>query len=135
MKLQKHLYELLFLAGLFAAVYLYGFAFDDFSETELVRLSYLWIGALVFGVHGLIASELDEIMAAGHAETIEDALRVRAETKGRSLLSKLASAMLLSFRGVRALFGGRSPFLQTVAATVLWLAALAFFFEAIFPSL
>ncbi len=135
MKLQKHLYELLFLAGLFAAVYLYGFAFDDFSETELVRLSYVWIGAIVFGAHGLIAWELREIMAAGQAETPQEALRVRSKTEGRSLLSKLSSSMLWSFLGVRALFGGRRPVLLAVAATLIWLAGLAFFFEAIFPAL
>ena len=68
--MKQHLYEFIFLAGLFGAVYLYGFSFDDFSETELVRLSYLWVAALVFGMHGLIASELNEIVASGQAATI-----------------------------------------------------------------
>lgn len=135
MKLSQRLYEVLFLAGLFGAVYLYVFAFDDFSETALVRLSYVWIAAVVFGTHGLIASELNEIVEAGEAATIGEAFAVRKKKAGRSFLSKMASVMMPSFLLVTAAGGRKRPFFSATLATVLWIAALAFFFEAIFPSL
>ena len=135
MKHSKRLYELIFLAGLFGTVYLYAFAFDDFSETELVRLSYLWVAALVFGTHGLIATELDEIVTAGRAETTKEAFEVRRKMGGRSFLSKMASVMMPSFLLVTAAGSRQRPFLTAVLATVLWIAGLAFFFEAIFPGL
>ena len=131
----QRIYELLFLAGLFGAVYLYAFAFDDFSETELVRLSYLWVAALVFGTHGLIASELNEIVAAGRATTTKEALAVRKKMEGRSFLSKMVSVMMPSFLLVTAAGSRQRPFFTAVLAAVLWIAGLAFFFEAIFPAL
>ena len=135
MKRSKHRYEFIFLAGLFGAVYLYGFSFDDFSETALVRLSYLWIAALVFGTHGLIASELSEIVASGQAATIKEAFEVRKKMEGRSFLSKMASVMMPSFLLLTAAGDHKRPFFSAVLATVLWIAGLVFFFEAIFPSL
>ncbi len=135
MKLSKHHYEIIFLAGLFGAAYLYGFSFDDFSETALVRLSYLWVAALVFGTHGLIASELSEIVASGQAATIKEAFEVRKKMEGRSFLSKMASVMMPSFLLITAASDRKRPFFSAVLATVLWIAGLAFFFEAIFPSL
>jgi uncharacterized membrane protein len=35
---------------------LYGFMFDNFSETELVQLSFLWVSMMGFGVGGLLLS-------------------------------------------------------------------------------
>ena len=134
MKRSKHVYEFAILIGLVAAVYLYGFSFDDFSETELVRLSYGWFAALVFGTHGLIACELKEVFDAGEAETPREALRVRRQTKNRSLLSIFASVALPSFLLITSATD-RRPFLTALLATVIWIALLAFFFEAIFPSL
>lgn len=37
-----------------AVAALYGFFFDNFSETELMQLSFLWISLMGFGVGGLI---------------------------------------------------------------------------------
>ena len=130
----KHVYEAAILIGLAAAVYLYGFAFDDFSETDLVRLSYGWFAALIFGTHGLIASELKEIFEAGQAETTREAIGIRKKTENRPVLSKFASLMLPSYL-LMTTAANRSSFLTAVLATVIWIALLAFFFEAIFPSL
>ena len=133
--MKQHRYEFIFLAGLFGAVYLYGFSFDDFSETELGRLSYLWVAALVFGTHGLIASELNEIVASGQAATVGEAFEVRKKMEDRSFLSKMASVMMPSFRLLTAASDRKRPFFSAVLAAVLWTAGLAFFFEAIFPFL
>ena len=134
MKLSKHVYEAAILIGLAAAVYLYGFAFDDFSETDLVRLSYGWFAALIFGTHGLIASELKDIFEAGQAETTSEALSVRKKTENRSILSKLATVMLPSYL-LMTTATNRNPLLTAILASVIWIALLAFFFEAIFPAL
>ncbi|MEM6345460.1 MAG: hypothetical protein AAF927_16330 [Bacteroidota bacterium] len=37
--------------------YLYLYAFDDHSETELVRLSYNWFPFLIFGLTGLAGQQ------------------------------------------------------------------------------
>ncbi len=135
MSRSKRVYELVMLAGLAAAVYLYAFHFDDFSETALVRISYLWIGALAFGGHGLLAGELNAIIEAGQAETRMEARQVRARQEGRSLLSRFATLWMLSYLLITPSKGRSRPFLTALLATVLWLAVLAFFLEAIFPQL
>ncbi len=134
MKLSKHVYEVFILIGLAAAVYLYGFSFDDFSETELVQLSYGWIAALAFGTHGLLACELKEIFDAGQAETTGEAIRVRRKTKNRSLLSIFATVVLPSYLLITTATS-RNPLLIAVLATVIWVALLFLFLEGIFPSL
>ena len=135
MKLPKRVYEFAILLGLIAAVGIYGFGFDYFSETELVQLSYLWIAALAFGAHGLIASELSEIIEAGQAETTSEALGVRGKNKNRSLFSKFSTLLLPSFLLITAPTNLRNPILIAVLATVIWLMLLVFFFEGIFPGL
>ncbi|PKP22199.1 MAG: hypothetical protein CVU05_04870 [Bacteroidetes bacterium HGW-Bacteroidetes-21] len=35
---------------------IYGVLFDSLSETEMIKLSYLWIGPLFFSIIGLIAA-------------------------------------------------------------------------------
>lgn len=131
----KHIYELLLLAGVSGAIYLYAFAFDAFSETELVRLSYLWIVALIFGSHGLIASELNEVVATTEASTLKEALPLWRKLPERSFFSKLAGLFQFSFIPTLALAGGRQPFLIALMAVLFWIAGLVFFFEAVFPAL
>ena len=135
MKLSKRVYEFAIVVGLIATIYLYGFAFDDFSETELVQLSYVWMAAFVFGTHGLIAYELNDIIETGPAETTQEALRVRKETKNRSMFSKLSTLMLPSFLLITAATDRRRAFLSAVLATLIWMVLLVFFFEVIFPGL
>lgn len=136
MRLPKRFYEFLFLLGLVAMVYLYTVAFDDFSETELVQLSYGWVGLIVFGAHGLIATEADAILAAS-SDTLayRDALRLRSQQPGRSPFSYMAGFFGLSFAVVHKFVGGRNPLYLAVAATIVWLGLLFLFLEGIFPSL
>ena len=135
MNLSKRVFEFAILIGLVAIIYIYSFAFDDFSETELVRLSYLWFSACIFGTHGLISYELKALVDSGQAETARDALKVRSQNKERSLFSKVSSLMLWSFMLITAATDRRRPFLSAVLATIIWILLLAFFFEAIFPGL
>ena len=131
----KHLYEFFFLAGVFGAVYLYAFHFDDFSETELVRVSYLWIAALVFGAHGISATEVKALMDAGQAETYHAAITARGKQENRSFLSRLAGVFLPSYLGIMALFKMKQPLLVALTAVVGWIFVLFLFLEGIFPSL
>lgn len=134
MTLPRRAYEFLFLLGLVAMIYLYTVAFDDYSETELVQLSYGWLALVVFGAHGLIASEIAALQEADGL-TYAEARRARGQQPRRSPFSYMATFFMLSFEVVRKLFGGRSPFWLATAATVLWLGALFLFLEGIFPAL
>ena len=49
------LFRTSWMAGLALAIILYATQFDEMSETELVRWSYLWIPLIVFGVAGSIS--------------------------------------------------------------------------------
>jgi hypothetical protein len=135
MNLSNRFFELCMLLGLLGAIYLYGFAFDDFSETDLVRVSYLWVAAIIFGTHGLLAHEFKTIRASGRAETTPDVLDVRKKAENRSLFSKVATAMLWSFLLTTTEATRAQPIRSAALATVIWVAGLAFFFEAIFPAL
>ncbi|HMB90130.1 MAG TPA: hypothetical protein VKP65_04735 [Rhodothermales bacterium] len=135
MEREKHIYEFFFLAGVFGAVYLYAFHFDDFSETELVRVSYLWIAALVFGAHGVIATEVKALMDAGQATTYQEGLTARGKQENRSFLSRLATVFLPSYLGIMALFKIKQPFLVALTAATGWIFALFLFLEGIFPAM
>lgn len=50
----KRIYQLAIGAGLLLAVFLYTWGFDSYSETDLVRLSYLWLPLIFFGLAGFI---------------------------------------------------------------------------------
>lgn len=41
------------LLGAVYMVYLYVFAFDQYSETALVQLSFIWIPLMIYGMAGL----------------------------------------------------------------------------------
>jgi len=60
------------LVGLIFAGALYLIKFNDMSETELVRWSYLWIPMIVFGVAGSIA--LKNGISAGQDDPINSAI-------------------------------------------------------------
>ena len=50
----KTIYQIAIIAGITLMVFLYVMAFDNFSETELVRLAYLWMPLIFFGIAGYI---------------------------------------------------------------------------------
>lgn len=123
------------LIGLIVAIYLYGFAFDDFSETELVQVSYIWIAAIIFGTHGLLAYEYAALLTEDETLTTTEVLKQRREQPNRSLFSKISSAFLWSFLLMTTAPSRRRPVLCGLLAVVIWIAGLIFFFEVIFPEL
>lgn len=135
MKNGNHLYEFFFLAGFFGAVYLYAFHFDDFSETELVRVSYAWIAALVFGGHGIIASEVKAVLDTDAAATVNQSITARGKLENRSYLSRLATVFLFSYVGIVSLLKLKQPLPIALVAVAGWIGALFLFLEGIFPGL
>lgn len=52
--MQRYFYLGTLIGGLLLMFYLYLLHFDDYSETELVKLSYYWSPLIVFGFFGLL---------------------------------------------------------------------------------
>jgi len=52
--MQRYFYLGTLIGGLLLMCYLYLLHFNDYSETELVRLSYYWSPLIVFGFFGLL---------------------------------------------------------------------------------
>ena len=50
--MKYRMFEYIGVIGLFLAIELYLTKFDEYSETELVRWSYLWLPMIVFGAVG-----------------------------------------------------------------------------------
>lgn len=53
--MQRYFFLGTLISGLLLMFYLYLLHFDDFSETELVRVSYYWLPLIIFGLSGVIA--------------------------------------------------------------------------------
>ncbi|MCB9232760.1 MAG: hypothetical protein H6581_13905 [Bacteroidia bacterium] len=49
----RRIFMITMLIGTGLVLFLYGMYFNSFSETELVNLSFVWIGCLAFGFSGL----------------------------------------------------------------------------------
>ncbi|MEZ5040747.1 MAG: hypothetical protein R2828_12660 [Saprospiraceae bacterium] len=54
--MQRYVYLGALIGGLLLMFYLYLLHFDDYSETELVKLSYYWLPLTIFGFYGLLAA-------------------------------------------------------------------------------
>ena len=128
-------YILLFSAGFFGAVYVYGYHFNDFSETEMVQTSYLWFPAVFGGMFGALADDLRGLVLTGEASSTTEAL-----TKWKSLELPIVYRVLVTpfrplfFAFIHA-FGGRDPRIVAFSAVIMSTGFLILFFEAIFPGL
>ena len=47
--------------GILTFVYLYVVHFDQYTEEELVRLTFYWVPPLLFGIFGLVGNQLKGI--------------------------------------------------------------------------
>lgn len=54
--MQRYFYLGTLIGGLLLMFYLYLLHFNDYSETQLVKLSYYWLPLIVFGFYGLMAA-------------------------------------------------------------------------------
>ena len=107
--------------------YIYGYAFDDCSETELLQATLFWYLPLVFGIYGRTATKIKQSM-----------------DRGVSLQKQLAKASLIvRFTGLLGVvfffpffFVWKGSSLKVaVVGTVVWLVLLEIFFVGIWPSL
>lgn len=127
------LYPILLFLGIAIAVYIYGFAFDDFSETELVSITPLWFFFIVFGGYGYFAEFLMKRVINGEGKNLNDAYK-RWTVKFLKLhlfLGVIGLILLIPFAFIRT----RNSLLIAFAGSAIWGILLLFFFQAIFPAL
>ncbi|MBX2874005.1 MAG: hypothetical protein KTR30_17950 [Saprospiraceae bacterium] len=53
--MQRYFFLGTLISGLLLMFYLYLLHFNDYSETELVRVSYYWLPLIIFGLSGTLA--------------------------------------------------------------------------------
>ena len=123
---QKGVYLLAIFAGLAGAAYIYGAAFDDLSEEQLVYLSALWVLPIVFGVYGFVAEKLLHLK-----EQDDDITIARAALIWTNALPFIGIVLLLPFLFVK----GRSALIIAFLATLFWALLLVVFFAVLFPLL
>lgn len=132
----KQVYRIIMYAGIAMAVVIYFFMFDSFSETELVNISPIWFLMIIFGTCGLYTEKAVYLILNRQAETFSDALS-KALSKMKSPITILLVYLVFSLPflvfGVRKRYS--SPLIISFLTTMLWAAALYFFFIAIFPEL
>lgn len=129
----KALYPILLFLGIAIAVYIYGFAFDDFSETQLVSITPLWFFFIIFGGYGYFAEFLMKRVIDGEGDNLNDAYKrwTFKFLKFSFALGILAMIVLVPFAFIRT----RNSLLIAFAGSALWGILLLIFFQAIFPAL
>ena len=58
--MQRYFFLGSLISGLLLMFYLYAMHFDDYSETELVRVSYYWLPLIILGLSGLMATNKED---------------------------------------------------------------------------
>lgn len=124
--MQKRLYQSAVCVGLALAVYIYGVAFDEMSETALVRITPLWFFPLVFGLYGLLAEKALCMVAEGRATDLSSAVQTWVRALG--LIGLVIAAPFAFLRSGR-------PMRVAASAAALWALLLIVFFEGVFPNL
>ena len=102
-------FNLAILAGVAIFFYIFLGRFEELSETELVRLSYLWVLPIVYGIAGKVLQQ----NSPG-----------RDELQGQPTLERLRDDKKHS-----------SAYWNALTATALAALVLFFFLEFIFPEL
>jgi len=126
------LYPILLTVGIGIAVYIYGFAFDDFSETQLVGLTPLWFFFIIFGAYGYFAEFLMKRIITGQGTSIA---AVYKSWWSQFLRRHLLGGMILGiFLSPFALIKTRNSLLIAFVGSILWGILLVIFFKGIFPA-
>ncbi len=116
-------YKLSIAAGMLLAIYLYLFAFNDFSEEELVMLSFVWVLALHFGSVGLYGEKAVKLVLKGEVNTFQEGLQKA------SIFLRPIPYMLYRFTKLS------SPLWLSYLTALVWAILLVLFFVGIFPAL
>ncbi|MGW0558691.1 hypothetical protein ACWDZ6_31680 [Streptomyces sp. NPDC002926] len=120
------LYVTALMAGVLGAALVYLVMFNEFSESELVTITPLWLFPIVFGLYGFVSQRLLRRIAAGRAGTLGQAARMSIDVAGL-----WAAVVLFPFLVLR----WRSSLLVSLAAAVFWAVLLWLFFAVVFPTL
>jgi hypothetical protein len=133
-KVRTHaIYPILLIIGIALVVYIYGIAFDSFSETMLIRITPLWFFPIVFGGFGFAAEKMLGYVASGEAVSIAEAYKKWMNV----FISRhiLVGFILMFFLFPFSFFSSRNALLIAFFGSVVWGVLLLVFFNGIFPSL
>jgi len=113
--------------GLSLAAYIYLVAFDNFSETELINMSLLWLLPFVFGLFGLLAPK--------YYNMPPEQRRVRLLTLGTGMNLGIVGVILslVLLLPLRVMKG--KPLAVATTAAVYYVGLSWVFFNVIFPEL
>jgi hypothetical protein len=123
---RRLLYLLAMAAGAAGALYVYGVAFDDLSEEQLVQLSALWLLPLVFGAYGFVAEKLLKLIDEG-----DDLSIARAALIWTNALPVIGIVLLLPFLFIK----GSNPTAIALIGSLFWVVLLLGFLMVVFPLL
>jgi len=129
----KALYPILLALGILIAIYIYGFAFDSFSETQLVSITPLWFFFIVFGGYGYFAESMMKRIVEKGEQNLSQAYKkwVGGFLHAHLFLGLMAVIILSPFAFIKT----RNSLLIAFAGSAMWGILLLIFFQAIFPAL
>jgi hypothetical protein len=107
--------------------YIYGYAFDEFSEAELLQATLFWYLPLVFGIYGRTATKIEHSMDRG--------VSLQKQLATTSLIVRFTGLLGVVFFFPFFFVSKGSALKVAVVGTVVWLVLLEIFFVGIWPSL
>lgn len=110
------------LIGGLIALYIFGYRFEQLSETELVHLSPLWLSPIIFGLYGRAAVRLMQKIRMGITQQ---------KPSKTSFTYNISETGNLHFQHI---YSG-TPLKSAVRGVVIWLLLLIVFLFAIWPNL
>lgn len=123
----RWLYNLAILTGLGLIVFIYGFAFDNLSENQLVQATLYWYTPLIFGIYGRTAVQLRHLLPQG--------LSLQRTLHQISFVFRISPLFNLVFFFPFFFFSSDKPIKIALMGSALWLGMLGLFFYGIWPSL
>ena len=121
------IYNLAILLAMGLIVYIYGIAFDEFSETELVQATLLWYLPLVFGIYGRTATKLNYALNRG--------IEIKKQLFRVSLLVRYTGMIGITFFFPFLVCRKGPPVKIALVGSAIWLVLLELFFLVLWPSL
>ena len=114
------LYTLSFILSLSLAIYLYLIAFDDFSESQLIQYSYLWLSLLIFSWYGRKAIKIKQALNQRH--------QLKKELQGLVYARQMIGMLALVFLFPLFKYEKWSPFQMALSGSLVWLIFLEVFY-------
>lgn len=122
----KILYTTLIVIALAIVVYVYGIAFDSFSETVLVQITPLWFFFLIFGIYGFVAEKINKNISSGKSETVS-----KATSSVINAIPLIGPIFMFPLYFVK----GKNSLVVALIGSLIWGVLLFVFFQFVFPQL